>query len=67
VSELRYLMEKYLRENFNGTAHPHRVGVLNDFVEWIENREDSKVLTRYLNDKLAGTSLEGKARVVVEQ
>lgn len=37
---LRELMDEYLCQVFNGTAHPHRLSVLSDFVEWVEGYEE---------------------------
>ncbi len=36
---LRELMDEFLVRVYNGTAHPHRVSVLNEFVEWVEGYE----------------------------
>jgi hypothetical protein len=66
MSELRYLMKKYLKETFGETAHAPYEGVLADFVNWVECKKDSEILTNYLNDKLSRTTLEGRAQVSVE-
>lgn len=37
---LRELMEEFMAKVYNGTAHPYRHSVLDEFVTWIEGYEE---------------------------
>lgn len=39
---IRELVNEFLRDVYNGTAHPHRKQVLEEFIQWTESRNEDR-------------------------
>lgn len=52
VPEPRHLVETFLTEVYNGTAHEHRRSVLMEFADWLESRNADAPVAHCFHNKL---------------